>query len=97
MRERNRQGESSRCASISTADLRSLRSPGIFGGADQGIPAAAVETFRAVLERAAVEHEITTYPDAPRSFFDRKVDEFAAASAGAWAQVRSFIDANSYL
>ena len=64
---------------------------GIFGGADQGIPASAVEQFEDALEAAGVEHTVTTYPDAPHSFFDRKADEFAAASEDAWARVMGFI------
>lgn len=64
---------------------------GIFGGADQGITASAVEQFEAALEAAGVEHVVVTYPDAPHSFFDRKADEFAAASEDAWARVMGFI------
>jgi carboxymethylenebutenolidase len=38
-----------------------------------------------------VEHELVTYPGAPHSFFDRKQEEFAEASADAWERVLSFI------
>jgi len=74
-----------------------LKSPvlGLFGGADEGIPADAVATFESALETAGVEHRITTFPDAPHSFFDRKAEEFAGASAEAWDQVQSFIRAHS--
>lgn len=64
----------------------------IFGGADEGIPASAVAAFEAALVEAGVEHRVVTYPDAPHSFFDRKAEAFAAASAQAWSEVTAFID-----
>jgi carboxymethylenebutenolidase len=64
---------------------------GLMGGADQGIPAAAVEDFGQALSAAGVEHELVTYPGAPHSFFDRKQDEFADASDDAWRRVLGFI------
>jgi carboxymethylenebutenolidase len=42
-----------------------------------------------------VEHEVVTYDGAPHSFFDRKQEEFAAASDDAWAKVLAFIEAHS--
>jgi carboxymethylenebutenolidase len=62
----------------------------IFGGADEGIGADAVETFDAALTGAGVEHRVVTYPGAPHSFFDRKHDAFAEASAAAWDEVLRF-------
>jgi carboxymethylenebutenolidase len=67
---------------------------GIFGGADEGIPAAATYAFESALRAAGVEHSIVTYPDAPHSFFDRKADEFAAASDDAWTRVLEFVGAH---
>jgi carboxymethylenebutenolidase len=64
---------------------------GIFGGADQGINAAAVEGFRKALVGANVDHEIVTYEGAPHSFFDRKAAEFAEASADSWQKVLEFV------
>jgi carboxymethylenebutenolidase len=64
---------------------------GIFGGADEGIPASAVETFEAALTLAGVEHCLTTYEGAPHSFFDRKATDFAAASDRAWAETLGFM------
>jgi carboxymethylenebutenolidase len=64
---------------------------GIFGGADQGIGPEVVAAFESALQRAGVDHRIHTYPGAPHSFFDRKYDEFADASAAAWQEVRTFI------
>ena len=55
----------------------------LMGGADQGIPNSDVDAFEAALTEAGVEHEVVTYPGAPHSFFDRKQEEFADASADA--------------
>lgn len=65
----------------------------LFGGADKNIPAADREAFDAGLQRAGVDHEIVTYPGAPHSFFDKKQEEFAAASADAWTRVLDFLAA----
>jgi carboxymethylenebutenolidase len=63
----------------------------IYGGADPGIPPAAIAEFDQALERAGVVHESVTYEGAPHSFFDRKQTEFAEASADAWRRVRAFV------
>ena len=63
----------------------------IFGGADEGIGPDAVATFESALAEAGVVHRVTTYADAPHSFFDRKATDFAAASAQAWDEVLGFI------
>jgi carboxymethylenebutenolidase len=63
----------------------------IFGGADEGIPQAAVDEFDAALRKASVKHDSTVYPGAPHSFFDRKFTEFADASADAWKRVQAFV------
>jgi carboxymethylenebutenolidase len=68
---------------------------GIFGGADQGITAEAVETFEASLSAAGVPNEIVTYPGAPHSFFDRKHEDYAQASEDAWDRVLAFVRANA--
>ena len=72
-----------------------IRTPalGLFGGADQGIPAEQVEEFDRRLDATGVAHEIVIYPGAPHSFFDRRFAEFADASADAWERVRGFIAA----
>jgi carboxymethylenebutenolidase len=64
---------------------------GIFGGADEGIPASAAVEFEAALAKAGVDHEITTYAGAPHSFFDRKAADYADASARAWEQTLRFM------
>jgi carboxymethylenebutenolidase len=64
---------------------------GLFGGADQGIPEADRAKFVENLERAGVPHDVHVYPGAPHSFFDRKQDEFADASADAWRRTLAFL------
>ena len=64
---------------------------GLMGGADPGIPAEAVEAYERALEAAGVEHELITYAGAPHSFFDRKQEDFAEASADAWERMLAFI------
>jgi carboxymethylenebutenolidase len=43
------------------------------------------------LTGAGVEHEIVVFDGAPHSFFDRKQEEFAAASDDAWRRTQEFI------
>lgn len=64
---------------------------GLFGGADEGISGADVAAFESALASAGVEHRVVTYPGAPHSFFDRKQEVFAEASAAAWSEVLDFI------
>jgi carboxymethylenebutenolidase len=64
---------------------------GLFGGADQSIPADQVEAFDRGLDEAGVEHEVVTYPGAPHSFFDRSQAEHAQASEDAWRRVLGFL------
>lgn len=63
----------------------------IYGGADEGIPKAAVGRFDQALEAAGVEHTTLTFPGAPHSFFDRNQAQFADASQGAWEAVLDFV------
>jgi carboxymethylenebutenolidase len=63
----------------------------LFGGADEGIPPAAIEEFDGACASAGVKHEFTVYPGAPHSFFDRKHAEFADASGDAWRRVQAFV------
>jgi carboxymethylenebutenolidase len=67
----------------------------IFGGADEGIPEADRNAFDSALKGAKIPHEPHVYPNAPHSFFDRKYQEFADASADAWSRVRTFVSANT--
>jgi carboxymethylenebutenolidase len=68
---------------------------GLFGGADQGIPATQVEELDTRLDISGVPHEIVTYPGAPHSFFDRKATEYADASADAWRRMLAWIETYS--
>jgi carboxymethylenebutenolidase len=61
-------------------------------GDDANITAADNEAFDEALTAARVEHEIITYRGAPHSFFDRKFEEFADASADAWERVLTFLE-----
>jgi carboxymethylenebutenolidase len=61
-------------------------------GADQHITAEDNAAFDEALTAAGVEHEVVTYDGAPHSFFDRKQEEFADASADAWRRVLEFIE-----
>jgi carboxymethylenebutenolidase len=71
-----------------------LRAPilGLMGGADQGIPAEDVAAFEQALTEAGIEHELVTYDGAPHSFFDRRQEDFADASADAWNRVLEFLE-----
>jgi len=61
-------------------------------GDDQNITAEDNAAFDRALAEAGVEHELVTYEGAPHSFFDRKQEAFADASADAWERVLRFID-----
>jgi carboxymethylenebutenolidase len=61
-------------------------------GADQNITAEDNAAFDEALAAAGVEHEIVTYDGAPHSFFDRKQEEFADASADAWSRSLAFLE-----
>ena len=61
-------------------------------GVDQNITPELNEAFDRALTEAGVEHEVITYDGAPHSFFDRKQEEFADASADAWERVVAFVD-----
>ena len=63
----------------------------LMGGDDPGIPVSEVTAFGEALEEAGTAHEIVVYDGAPHSFFDRKYDEFADASADAWDRVLGFL------
>jgi carboxymethylenebutenolidase len=64
----------------------------LMGGDDPGIPQDVVDEFEQALIAGGVTSEVITYPGAPHSFFDRKYEDFADASADAWSRVLGFID-----
>lgn len=68
---------------------------GLFGGADQMIPAEGIEAFGKALTSAGVANEMTIYDGAPHSFFDRSFVEHAEACDDAWTRILSFVEANS--
>jgi carboxymethylenebutenolidase len=68
---------------------------GLMGGADEGIPVEEVHAFEQALVDAGVEHELVIYDGAPHSFFDRKQEQFADASADAWSRVLAFVERHS--
>jgi carboxymethylenebutenolidase len=61
-------------------------------GADPNITVEDNAAFERALAAAGVEHEVVTYEGAPHSFFDRRHDDFADASADAWRRVLAFIE-----
>jgi carboxymethylenebutenolidase len=61
-------------------------------GDDQNISAEDNAEFERALEAAGVEYELVTYAGAPHSFFDRRQEDFAAASDDAWTRVLAFVD-----
>lgn len=63
----------------------------LYGGADQAITAEFRDAYDQALEAVGVNHRTIVYPDAPHSFFDRKAEEFADASAAAWSEMLTFI------
>ena len=64
-------------------------------GDDAHITAEDNAAFDAALTAAGVEREVVTYDGAPHSFFDRKYEEFAAASDDARGRTLEFVAAHS--
>jgi carboxymethylenebutenolidase len=85
-KDRENPGPVTRAAEM-TAPILALQA-----GDDQNITAEDNAAFERALEDAGVEHELVTYPGAPHSFFDRKQEHFADASADAWQRVLAFIE-----
>ena len=61
-------------------------------GDDQNILPEHNAAFDAALTAAGVEHELVVYEGAPHSFFDRRFEEYADASADAWERTLAFIE-----
>jgi carboxymethylenebutenolidase len=70
-----------------------MRAPvlALMGGDDASISAEDVAGFERALQAAGVEHEVVTYPGAPHSFFDRRYEDHADASADAWRRTLAFV------
>jgi carboxymethylenebutenolidase len=65
------------------------------GGDDQGIPHSDNVEFERVLHEHGKEYELIEFDGAPHSFFDRKQEDFQAASDAAWERTLDFIGANA--
>jgi len=80
-----------------TQRAREIEAPilALQAGDDRNITAEHNAEFDRALSAAGVEHDVVTYDGAPHSFFDRKQDEFAAASDDAWRRVLEFIERHS--
>ena len=61
-------------------------------GDDANITPELNAAFDAALSAAGVEHELVVFDGAPHSFFDRRYEEHAEASADAWQRVLAFIE-----
>ncbi len=61
-------------------------------GVDDHITPEDNAAFEAALTAAGVEHELVVYAGAPHSFFDRRFEQYADASADAWERVLAFIE-----
>lgn len=68
---------------------------GLFGGDDPSIPPDVIAAYDETLTKAGVAHRFVTFDGAPHSFFDRKADLFADASARAWEETLTFIRAHT--
>ena len=66
------------------------------GGADHAISHEDNEAFDEALTKANVAHELIEYEGAPHSFFDRKQEDFAEASADAWRRTLAFIGEHTH-
>jgi carboxymethylenebutenolidase len=78
-------------APVDVADRCGCPVLGLFGGADAAIPPEAIAAFDAALGRNGIDRRLVTYDGAPHSFFDRKAEEYAEASAAAWDEVLAFV------
>lgn len=87
-----RAGKRNRPSLIEHGDEIRVPVLGLFGGEDPSIPAEDIMAFDRALEGTGIPHELTVYPGAPHSFFDRKLEEHADASEDAWRRVLAFLE-----
>jgi carboxymethylenebutenolidase len=76
---------------VTPAELRMLSCPllVVFGDA----PPEKVEALRQTLESTELSHEIVTYPEAARDFFNDSRDAFdSEAAEDAWNRSLAFLD-----
>ncbi|NWJ44320.1 MAG: dienelactone hydrolase family protein [Chloroflexi bacterium] len=83
-----------RGTALDLADRVSYPVLGLFGGNDPGIPVNDVNALETKLRATGIETNIKIYEGATHSFFDRRYEEFADASADAWNQILSFISSH---
>jgi carboxymethylenebutenolidase len=68
---------------------------GLYGGADQGIPQAAVARMREELKSGPSGSEIVVYPDAPHAFFaDYRASYREDAARDGWSRLRGWLEAH---
>jgi carboxymethylenebutenolidase len=63
----------------------------LYGGADQAITAEVRNEFDRAMDGAGATHTTVVYEGAPHSFFDRRREEYADASADSWRRVLEFM------
>ena len=85
-RAKRRPGPDAAASEIQDADPRAP------GRRRRSHPAEDNAAFDAALTAAGVEHELVIYDGAPHSFFDRRYEEYADASADAWERVLAFVE-----
>ncbi len=74
-----------------------LKAPvlGLYGGADQGIPAETVDRMRAALKAANKTAEIVVYPDTPHAFFaDYRQSYRKDKAEDGWKRMLAWFKAN---
>ena len=72
--------------------LAACRGPRALRGRGPRDPEDDVRTYERALEEAGIDRSFIVYPDAPHSFFDRAMTEYADACRDAWARVLGFVD-----
>jgi len=75
----------------------SLKAPvlGLYGGADQGIPAASIEKMREALKESKQPSEIIVYPDTPHGFLADYRPSYTKASADdGWQRMLAWFKKN---
>ena len=74
-----------------------LKAPvlGLYGGADQGIPAETIDRMRAACKAAGKQCEIVVYPDTPHAFnADYRPSYRAEAAKDGWSRMLAWFRAN---
>lgn len=66
---------------------------GVFGDADQAIPVATIDAFKAALSEAEVENEVYVYPGVGHAFANPSNPDFAETeTADAWNKTLAFLE-----